>query len=116
MALLREYTSGFTMTGRNIGFTQEARREHEQFYGSAPMWARVMRRPIVWHHWVRRWMHGAYRQEPFTYSIFTKSEPERRTDFRVHHPDFRWRGCGYISEAAPATVPVPRVSGAMATP
>src|SRR5688572_28752283 len=36
MGLLREYTSAFTMTGRNIGFTETAHREHEQFYGSAP--------------------------------------------------------------------------------
>jgi glycosyltransferase involved in cell wall biosynthesis len=96
MGLLREYTSAFTMTGRNIGFTQEARREHEQFYGSAPAWARTLKKPIIWHHWLRRWWNGAYQQGPFSYSIYTKKCPSNRTTFQVKHPSFRWRGAGYV--------------------
>lgn len=98
MSLLREYTSAFTMTGRNIGFTQEARREHESFYGSAPAWAKILKKPIIWHHWLRRWANGAYRQAPFSYSIYTKANPSQRSDFHVAEPSFRWRGAGYAPE------------------
>lgn len=103
MSLLRDYTSAFTMTGRNIGFTQDARREHEAFYGSAPFWARALKRPIVWHHWLRRWANGSYRQEPFTYSIYTRECSSERTTFMVDRPSFRWRGAGYTTEAEAAT-------------
>lgn len=108
MGLLREYTSAFTMTGRNIGFTQEARHEHEQFYGSAPAWARGLRRPIIWHHWLRRLWHGAYRQGPFSYSIYTKKRPSKRTTFQVMDPSFRWRGAGYVEGPAENAVPAAR--------
>jgi glycosyltransferase involved in cell wall biosynthesis len=111
MGLLREYTSAFTMTGRNIGFTQEARREHERFYGSAPAWAQALKRPIIWHHWLRRWWHGAYRQGPFSYSIYTKARPFERMIFRVQNPSFRWRGAAYVPSAPgrPAA-PLPHAS------
>ena len=99
MSLLREYTSAFTMTGRNIGFTQEARREHEAFYGSAPAWARGLKRPIVWHHWLRRWRHGAYRQQPFSYAIYTLENSVHRTHFQVDRPSFRWRGSAYAPDS-----------------
>jgi len=112
MALLRQYTSAFTMTGRNIGFTQEARREHLEFYGSAPLWARALKRPIVWHHWLRRWSHGAYRQRPFQYSIFTKANPKERRTFQVRTPSFRWRGAGYTAESTPPIAPIPAVANA----
>jgi glycosyltransferase involved in cell wall biosynthesis len=106
MSLLRQYTSAFTMTGRNIGFTQEARREHEQFYGSAPLWARVLKRPIIWHHWLRRFANGAYSQGPFSYSIYTRSRPDERTTFRVDAPNFRWR-TPYTSDEMPPALPAP---------
>lgn len=111
MGLLRDYTSVFTMTGRNIGFTQEARREHERFYGSAPAWARALKRPIIWQHWLRRWWHGAYQQPPFSYSIYTKKRPAKRTTFQVKNPSFRWRGAAYVpTPAPPAATPLPRAS------
>lgn len=101
MKSLREYTSAFAMTGRNIGFTQQACVEHERFYGSAPAWARALRRPIIWHHWLRRFRHGAYWQRPFEYSIYTHADRSRRTTFRVERPDFRWRGAtAYTAESA----------------
>jgi glycosyltransferase involved in cell wall biosynthesis len=104
MALLRDYTSAFTMTGRNIGFTETARREHEQFYGSAPTWARLLRHPIILHHWTRRFLQGAYRQSPFDYSIYTRGNLETRTRFPVAHPTFRWRGAKYVPDR-PETSP-----------
>jgi glycosyltransferase involved in cell wall biosynthesis len=102
MALLHEYTSAFTMTGRNIGFTETARREHERFYGSAPAWARFLRRPIIFHHWMRRLVNGAYVQRPFGYSIYTRRNDQERTEFKVTQPTFRWRGARYVPDQ-PAT-------------
>lgn len=98
MALLRNYTSTFTMTGRNIGFTESARREHQEFYGSAPAWARASRQPIIWHHWMRRLLSGAYSQQPFSYSIYTKRNFEARTEFRAENPTFRWRSAQYVPD------------------
>jgi glycosyltransferase involved in cell wall biosynthesis len=116
MALLGDYTSAFTMTGRNIGFTETARREHQRFYGSAPTWARLLRRPIILQHWLRRFLNGAYRQKPFAYSIYTKRNPALRTEFHVGQPTFRWRGAQYISDAVPDTdVPVVKPSKVVAT-
>ena len=105
MDLLREYTSAFTMTGRNIGFTETARREHEQFYGSAPGWAQLLKRPIIWHHWLRRLLNGAYKQEPFSYSIYTKKSPSLRKEFYVSKPTFRWRGAQYVPDNRAASTP-----------
>ena len=103
MGLLREYTSAFTMTGGNIGFTETARREHEQFYGSAPAWARAIRKPIIYHHWVRRLVSGAYSQGPLSYSIYTKKSPAARTVFHVEKPSFRWRGANYVPDPVELT-------------
>lgn len=101
MGLLREYTSAFTMTGGNIGFTQEARREHLAFYGSAPRWAQALKFPIICNHWARRALNGAYWQQPFSYSIYTREQRKARREFFVDEPTFRWRGAQYV-EGAPA--------------
>jgi glycosyltransferase involved in cell wall biosynthesis len=114
MGLLRQYTSAFTMTGRNIGFTQQARREHEAFYGSAPLWARTLRKPIIYHHWLRRLASGAYSQGPFSYSIYTKRTPARRSEFLVTEPTFRWRGAQYVPDIEPATATARAVEPALA--
>jgi glycosyltransferase involved in cell wall biosynthesis len=114
MGTLSDYTSAFTMTGANIGFTQEARREHEKFYCSAPHWARAIRGPIIWNHWLRRFLNGAYRQRPFHYSIYTRCSPSKRQQFFVDRPTFRWRGAEYVeasqSQPAPTTLPRATVS------
>ncbi len=115
MGLLREYTSSFAMTGRNIGFTEAARREHEAFYQSAPAWARLLRRPIVWRHWLRRWAQGAYRQAPFEYSIYTRANPGSRTTFPVAKPDFRWRH-SYDAEDGSRFLAIPDEDSALKTP
>jgi glycosyltransferase involved in cell wall biosynthesis len=112
MGSLREYTSAFTMTGGNIGFTQEARLEHARFYGSAPRWAHALKWPIIWNHWLRRACNGAYRQQPFSYSIYTHRNPGLRYTFHVPRPDFRWRGAEYVQASPPPTasaVPVAQV-------
>jgi glycosyltransferase involved in cell wall biosynthesis len=111
MGTLQDYTSAFTMTGANIGFTQEARREHEQFYGSAPKWAHTLKGPIIWNHWLRRFWNGAYRQPPFHYSIYTRRSPTQRQQFFVDAPTFRWRGAGYVETPLPQPTP-PTLSNA----
>ncbi|MDX1952673.1 MAG: glycosyltransferase [Verrucomicrobiota bacterium] len=90
MALLHEYTSIFTMTGRNIGFTEEAFAEHRRFYGSAPGWLQTAKPLIILLHRMRRLIHGAYFQKPFSYSIYTQESPNRRITFEVLNPTFRW--------------------------
>jgi len=112
MDLLRQYTSAFAMTGRNIGFTQQARREHETFYNTAPAWARALRRPIIYQHWLRRLLHGAYYQRPFRYSIYTKTSPKRRLTFMVPKPTFRWRGATYMPDPEPVVVSPSAISPA----
>jgi glycosyltransferase involved in cell wall biosynthesis len=116
MALLREYTSAFAMTGRNIGFTESARREHKEFYGSAPAWARALRRPIIWHHWMRRLARGSYWQRPFSYAIFTKESLNARREFFAPRPTFRWRGAHYVPDAGVPIVKAPIVSEQLLVP
>lgn len=91
MALFREYTSVFTETGTNLSLNPKAAAELAAFRDRAPIWMRAIRPVIEAHHRFRRFFHGAYRQGPFNYSIFTRESPTVRTTFAVQEPTFRWR-------------------------
>jgi glycosyltransferase involved in cell wall biosynthesis len=91
MAVLREFASTFTDTGRNMNIQPNALREKAELVASAPLWARVMKPVIIGHYRLRRLMNGAYFQKPFTYSIYTRDSPNERQIFEVKNPTFRWR-------------------------
>ena len=91
MAVLRRFTSVFTMTGANMSARPNARREAHELFDSAPFWARKLKRLLILHHRLRRLAGGIYFQKPFSYSIYTRSSPEKRVVHDVARPTFRWR-------------------------
>jgi glycosyltransferase involved in cell wall biosynthesis len=90
MALLHSYTSVFTETGVNMNQGANAAREKKEYFGSAPKWAQLATPLFVMQHRLRRFFQGAYHQNPFSYSIYTLGEPEKRTTFNVKNPTARW--------------------------
>ena len=88
MGVLPIFTSTFTETGENRNLAPTAMREKAELMASAPAWARALRPAIVAHYRLRKWLHGAYRQAPFDYSVFLT--PTARTSFHVAKPSFRW--------------------------
>jgi hypothetical protein len=90
MALMRSYTSVFTETGANMNQGANAAREKKEFFGSAPQWAQRAAPIFILQHRIRRLLQGAYRQSPFSYSIYTAAQPDKRTAFHVPNPSARW--------------------------
>ena len=91
MAVLRQFTSVFTMTGENMGAQPNAIRERRELQASAPFAARTLKPLLVFHHRLRRLTGGIYFQRPFSYSIYTQGSPDERVSFEVTRPRFRWR-------------------------
>lgn len=91
MAVLRRFTSVFTLRRQNLGETLEARREARMLNASAPRWARMLKPLLILHHRLRRWVGGLYRQPPFSFSLYTRQSPEERVLREVRSPRSRWR-------------------------
>jgi glycosyltransferase involved in cell wall biosynthesis len=91
MAVLRQFTSVFTMTGANMSAKPNAIRERRELQASAPLVARSLKPLIVFHHRLRRLTGGIYFQRPFSYSIYTHASTSARVPFEVTTPRFRWK-------------------------
>jgi len=90
MAALGRFTSVFTHTGENLSLRPEVGAEAARYYAEAPAWSRGCRPVVLAHHRMRRWLAGGYRQAPFQFSLFTPSQPTRRTERTVEQPTSRW--------------------------
>jgi glycosyltransferase involved in cell wall biosynthesis len=91
MAVMRQFTSVFAMTGANMSARPNARRERLALFNSAPLWARTMKPLLVLHHRLRRLAGGIYFQKPFSYELYTLESPERRVKREVSRPQFKWK-------------------------
>ena len=91
MAARRQFTSAFTLTGENMSRKPNAVRETRELHASAPFVARTLKPLLVVHHRLRRLAGGIYFQQPFSYSIYTQSSPDRRVSYEVTRPRGRWR-------------------------
>ncbi len=92
MAVLRRFTSTFTFTGKNMSTLPNARREAQELFRSAPLWARKLKWLLVLHHRMRRLAGGSYFQRPFNYSIYDQLNPSKRVVHNGARPTFRWKG------------------------
>ena len=90
MAVLRQFTSTFAFTGSNMSVGINATRERRELFERAPAWARWFRPAIVVHHRLRRLASGMYSQSPFTYEVFTLTDPEQRRTQKVERPRAGW--------------------------
>ncbi len=86
MAVLRQFTSVFTMTGENMGAKPNAVREIRELRASAPLLARTLKPVLILHHRLRRLAGGIYFQPPFSYSVYTHFSPDQRVSFKVTRP------------------------------
>ncbi|MDB6023339.1 MAG: hypothetical protein JWQ04_3196 [Pedosphaera sp.] len=91
MAVLRRFTSAFTLTGDNLGASPEARREAAALFDTAPLWARKTKGLLVLQHRLRRLAGGIYFQKAFSYALYTRKNPLVRTAHEVARPSSRWR-------------------------
>ncbi len=89
-AVLPEFLSIFTETGNNMNLGANATRERRKFHAAAPVWVRGMAPLAVLHFRLRRWLAGHYRCKPHDYAIYTQESLDRRRQFHVAHPTFRW--------------------------
>lgn len=89
-AVLPKFVSVFTETGVNMNLGANASRERKAFHASAPAWMRLLAPLAVAHFRLRRWQAGHYDCKPHSYSVFTQTSRERRVEFLVANPTFRW--------------------------
>ena len=91
MAVLRRFTSVFTVTGANMGTSEAGDKERKELYNSAPAWVRRLAPAFVAHHRLRRLMGGIYSQKSFDFALYTPESPGKRVVHHVEHPTFKWR-------------------------
>lgn len=89
MAALGRFTSVFTLTGDNMSQKPNSLREARELHRTAPVWARFAKPLIVLHHRLRRLVGGMYAQQPFSFSLYTRSRPARRELREVRQPTIR---------------------------
>lgn len=90
MELIPEFLSSFTDTGSNLSRDPRAHLERLAIRATAPYWARFSVPLIDAHYRFRKFFAGAYTQAPFTYSIYTRTDPNQRHTFRVDRPVGTW--------------------------
>jgi glycosyltransferase involved in cell wall biosynthesis len=91
MSVLKQFTSVFTHTGRNLSLEANAAREAEAYYREAPGFVRHSRPAVLAHHRLRRLLCGVYVQRPFSFSLYTLSSPAARVTKRADKPTFVWK-------------------------
>lgn len=91
MGILRFYTTAFTDTGDNMNMKPNAIREAGAIRNLAPSWAFRMARLLVLHHRFRRLFHGLYWPSPFSFAVYTASNPAKRVTVEVSNPTFLWK-------------------------
>lgn len=91
MAVMRQFTSSFTMTGENMSSKPNARKEAARMHGSAPGWVQMAKPLIILQHRLRRFMGGVYSQAPFSFEIYTSKSPGTRVRHEVTKPEYKWK-------------------------
>ena len=100
MAVLPQFTSAFTETGQNMNLKANAQRENKIMSEMAPRWVRAFAPAIVFHHRLRYLTGGFFSQKPFSYSVYTLADPEKRKSFRVDKPRTTWVRTSSLPAAA----------------
>ena len=89
--VLRRYTSTFADTGENLCLIPAAQREREMKVSLTPAWIRRCQWPLVQVNRTRNFIRGAYKQQPFTYALYTHASPGQRVEIKVENPTCFWR-------------------------
>lgn len=84
-----DYLAVFSDRADIMSLSGRALDEQKKLFMMAPVWVRLLRGAWLARHRISKWISGAYRQKPFSYSIYCAEEMQRRT-IRVVHPEMRW--------------------------
>lgn len=90
MSVLHAFTSAFTFTGSNMSKADNAIRENAALRRSAPWPLQALRPLLILHHRFRRWRAGVYRQDPFSFEVYTHASPGQRVLREVRSPISRY--------------------------
>jgi glycosyltransferase involved in cell wall biosynthesis len=89
---VKRYFSTFTFSGSNLSEQPVSVQEKRRLYARAPRWVKLLRHPLNAMRLVEKMIAGAYRQtSPLTYAIY-EGQGERRKEFTVLNPGWRWPG------------------------
>jgi glycosyltransferase involved in cell wall biosynthesis len=91
MAIFPEYTSAFTITGKNLSNDTRAIPERQKMAAKAPWLLRKAKPLVKMYHRIARKLGGVYSQGPLDYSVYTPASLQNRISFHVEKPDFRWK-------------------------
>jgi glycosyltransferase involved in cell wall biosynthesis len=91
MKVMRGYTAVFTETGENMNLKPNAMRERQVFAATAPLWVQKGKGLVNGAFKLSRALNGTLLQKPFSYSIYTKSSPNKRVPFNVEKPTPYWK-------------------------
>jgi len=83
--------STHTDTGENLILSPSSVEETRRFHDAAPRIARISKKLLLIGYRLRRLLAGAYRIQPHSYAIYTRSLPKIRTVFDVRHPTHQWK-------------------------
>lgn len=89
-AALPRFTSTFADTGENMCLIPAAQRERQTKVEMTPPWIRRLRWPLLQLNRTRNLLRGLYRQEPFSYALYTHASPTQRVTIQVDRPVCRW--------------------------
>lgn len=92
MAILRRFTSIFTETGKNLALQGVGQEESRRRSGMIPPKIKRWYPLLVGSYWLRAIFSGVYFQQPFSYSIYTRTNPTHRVCFDVKKTIAFWKG------------------------
>ena len=91
VAYVKRYFSAFTMTGSNMGHSENAKREQREFLETAPMWICAFRPLLNILRLTEKTLAGAYRENfPLRYALYDADNLASRKDFVIAKASFRW--------------------------
>jgi glycosyltransferase involved in cell wall biosynthesis len=90
MAVCPGFTSAFTDTGENMNMKPNAIRERKETDDMTPLWLRPFKYLWIASHRLRRVRAGHFKIPATQYEIYTRSNPDRRTEFQVRQPTAVW--------------------------
>ena len=89
---LKRYLSAFTLTGNNLSYDEEAKKEKKWFYDSLPVYLKILKYPLNGLRLLEKVMWGAYWQKmPLEYAVYTTATATERTDFAIIEAKNAWR-------------------------
>jgi glycosyltransferase involved in cell wall biosynthesis len=88
---VKRYLAVFTVTGKNMGTSQNALLEKRRVMKAAPTWIKILRWPLNVMRLAEKLASGAYLQKmPLEYSIYDSADAVTRKAFRATKASFRW--------------------------